>query len=177
MHNAASPSFDFKENLPLCFLADDEKFSTAKTASMLYANPAVETTMMNVPLAAGIPIKGTNERGDGNTQCFKICEQTLALPEVQRFYKFVKRGYGYRLYLDDLPNATIIDGQTEYGTTVPLGYSKNDDKVHVDFDGILQDINIFNHLDITVNVTKNMAGKAIQNYDGTATIEVDYNGI
>ena len=152
---AFSPPVPFKDNLDMCFLVDSDKsFSTkSATASMMMSNSEVRDTKIEVPLKSGIPIKNVNDDGDGNNKCFTLCEQEWNFEQVQRFYKFVKHGYGYRLYLDDLPSATIINDETFYGSTIPVGYSQGDDKkVHIDYDGILQDINIFNHLDITVLV-------------------------
>ena len=86
-------------------------------------------------------------------------------------------GYGYRLYLDDLPSATIINGQPEYGSTIPLGYIKGGkQKVNLDYDGMIKDINVFNFLNITVLVHDTPQSKMIGNYDvdGNKSIHVEY---
>lgn len=57
----------------------------------------------------------------------------------------VKMGYGYRLYLDDLPSATKYDHKDHYDENIPIGYrSKTSDD--------LDSFNVFNHLDITAIV-------------------------
>lgn len=57
------------------------------------------------------------------------------------------RDYGYRLFVDDLPSATIVEGMTHYEYTVPLGFvaekmSKNTYRTY----------GIYNHLDIKIKV-------------------------
>ena len=73
--------------------------------------------------------------------------------------KFTKFGYGYRLYVDDLPSATKINGQTSFGSTIPLGYFKEqrEDQPPIDGEGLLQEVNIFNHLEITIEVHETMS--------------------
>ena len=73
MHNAANPYLPFKDNLPVCFLPEDDVITKAETASMLYSNSELLTTTMQVPLKSGIPVKNYNDDGDNNTKCFKTC--------------------------------------------------------------------------------------------------------
>jgi hypothetical protein len=71
----------------------------------------------------------------------------------------VNKGYGYRMFLDDMPSATVVDGQTHYEWTVPLGFipdKKNlekflSDKKFMDGRGFIP-VAIYNHLDIKIKV-------------------------
>ena len=67
---------------------------------------------------------------------------------MERFNKLAKSGYGYRMYLDDLPSATRYAGQDHFDETIPVGYVPEVNEHREDVD----QVNIFNHLDITVIV-------------------------
>ena len=45
-----------------------------------------------------------------------------------RFSTLVQLEYGYRLFVDDLPSATVQDGRTHYEWLVPLGYMLSEDR-------------------------------------------------
>ena len=76
----------------------------------------------------------------------------------------MSKGYGYRMYLDDLPSATVIDGKTYYDTHVPLGFirwterpdSEKKETTFSLFGGIPVNLKpktfIYNHLDIEVTI-------------------------
>jgi hypothetical protein len=65
----------------------------------------------------------------------------------------MQHGYGYQLYLDNLPSATILrdkddkELEPDYGKHIPIGQ----------FEGLGQ-IMLYNHLDITVIVHDTMEG-------------------
>ena len=67
-------------------------------------------------------------------------------------------GYGYRMYLDDLPSATVLAGKTYFDTHIPLGYIQNSGfKFASLVDGEKdpsekQKFFVYNHLDIEVTV-------------------------
>ena len=41
---------------------------------------------------------------------------------MELFRELVGQGYGYRLFLDDLPSATKYDSQDHYDENIPIGY-------------------------------------------------------
>jgi hypothetical protein len=57
--------------------------------------------------------------------------------QVQQFQKLVTENYGYKMFLDDLPSATLLEGSdVQYAENVPLGYLVNkEDKPVVLNDG------------------------------------------
>ena len=76
-----------------------------------------------VPLKLGIPTETDSELGqDGHDKCFTLCEREWSRAEVDLFRELVAQGYGYRLFLDDLPSATKYDNQDHYDENIPLGY-------------------------------------------------------
>ena len=78
-HSVASPNFNFKENLPMCFLPDMSSEEKSRTASLFYANSEVVPTRMFMQFRNAIPIKGVNDKGDGNIKCHNACEQEWTL--------------------------------------------------------------------------------------------------
>lgn len=56
------------------------------------------------------------------------CHKSLTLNETQSFINLARHGYRYRLYLDDLPSATVVkSGQNtnnmvdDYSVGIPIG--------------------------------------------------------
>ena len=70
--------------------------------------------------------------------------------QVQQFSFFAQHGYRYKLYLDDLPSATMIRDQKnrtlvpDYMQGIPVG----------EYDRVTKKLKIYNHLQITVKVHK-----------------------
>ena len=61
---------------------------------------------------------------EGVTQCHRMCSKTWDLNQVNKFTKMVTEDYGYRLFLDDLPSATVWKDQEHYDWLIPLGYTR-----------------------------------------------------
>ena len=73
-----------------------------------------------------------------------------------RFSLLVQQDYGYRLFVDDLPSATIHENHTHYEQTIPLGYvpdasAINQSKISLK-DAPYKPVAIFNHLEIKIKV-------------------------
>ena len=73
------------------------------------------------------------------------CTKTIGLTEYNQFSAFVQNGYEYRLYLDDLPSATIVTSPTgeskiDYQHGIPIGK----------YDRETKELMIYNHLEMTV---------------------------
>lgn len=69
------------------------------------------------------------------------------------FQKLVKENYGYKLFLDDLPSATTLpNSEVLYAENIPMGYKVSNAFSGMTFDDEtpMEEIAIFNHLDITV---------------------------
>ena len=73
-----------------------------------------------------------------------------------RFSYLVEHDYGYRLFVDDLPSATVLEGQTHYEWTVPLGYIPEASELDTDSEWsqqkLFKPVAIYNHLEIKVKV-------------------------
>ena len=102
---------------------------------------------------------------DGHMQCYVLCEKTWDLEQVEKFTKLAKKGYGYRMYLDDMPSATLYDHQDHYDEGIPLGYEAAEDERR----GDLHEVNIFNHLDITVTVHETELTQRLRSHDMAET--------
>jgi len=67
----------------------------------------------------------------------------------------VQQDYGYRLFVDDLPSATVSEGKTHYEWTVPLGFVPDSEPFQ---DGPKRSerpykpVAVYNHLDIKIKV-------------------------
>ena len=92
----------------------------------------------------------------------------------------VNKGYGYRMYLDDLPSATIMGENTYYDTHIPLGYivwRKENPTVP----GIPIDVKpkprvfIYNHLDIEVIVQETMVTEAKMTTNHKQFLDLDFS--
>ena len=101
-----------------------EMLKESPISGYLSASSQVYDTFYKVPLKHGIRNQEDKKRGreDGHNTCKMMCTKTWDKAEVPAFQMMVKRGYGYRLYLDDLPSATKYDGQDHYDENVPIGY-------------------------------------------------------
>lgn len=53
--------------------------------------------------------------------CYQLCTKTWTNAEVLQIQDLIKKNYGYRMFLDDLPSATFINNKTLYDTHIPLG--------------------------------------------------------
>ena len=104
--------------------------------------------------------------------CYSLCDKYWSKNQVSKFFDLVNKGYGYRMFLDDLPSATKIGEYTYYDTHVPLGYvrwrekpsNKTSEDAEDDQDertkatpwfkfnpsNLLPHVYIYNHLDIEV---------------------------
>lgn len=70
-----------------------------------------------------------------------------------RFSTLVQLDYGYRLFVDDLPSATVQDGKPHYEWLVPLGYVAEND--HLDSKSSARPyktVAVYNHLEIKIKV-------------------------
>lgn len=89
----------------------------------------------------------------GYDQNIKICDKTLTFGEVEQFSFLIQQGFGYKLYLDNLPSASILrdkddrEKPADYSHGIPIGK----------YEG-LGKIMIYNHLDITVIVHDTLEG-------------------
>lgn len=85
-----------------------------------------------------------------------LCDElSWSSNDIQTFQKLVKENYGYKLFLDDLPSATTLpNSEVLYTENIPLGYKLSEGFSGIQFkDGTAMDeIAIFNHLDITVMI-------------------------
>jgi hypothetical protein len=80
------------------------------------------------------------------------CSKTFSKTQVDQFKWYIKRSYHYKLYLDELPSATIIRNKNgvdivNYYDGIPIGYTDTNGTV-----------NVFNHLEITVDTHKTYDG-------------------
>ena len=83
-----------------------------------------------------------------------------------QFSELVKNDYGYRLFLDDLPSATVQNGKTHYEYNIPLGFipeTKKSANKEPKMKPYVETA-IYNHLDIKIKVTptlkSNLVGSA-----------------
>lgn len=89
----------------------------------------------------------------GYDQNIMVCKKTLTHGEVEQFSFMMQHNFGYTLYLDNLPSATILrdkenrEMEPDYGKGIPVGV----------FEG-LGKIMVYNHLDITVVVHDTLEG-------------------
>lgn len=81
-----------------------------------------------------------------------MCSDVFDLEATERFEQLVNRSYGYRLFLDDLPSATVIKGQTHYEWAIPLGFTTPPMNANEDGRVPYQPVGIYNHLDIKIKV-------------------------
>ena len=81
----------------------------------------------------------------------------LGPSETQRLHKLIKHGYGYRLYLDDLPSGTVDEQKTHFDRNIPLGKMAYADEA---YESQNEEMSVFNHLDITVLVHETLASQA-----------------
>jgi transmembrane 9 superfamily protein 2/4 len=89
----------------------------------------------------------------GKNKAVETCKKVWTKEDVDRFIFFAQKDYEYKLYLDDLPSATITRDRMDeqlfnYFDGVPLG--KYDERSKKWF--------IFNHLDITVETHLTIEG-------------------
>lgn len=81
------------------------------------------TSPYSVALKHGIPIEYDKQKNqDGHDKCYQLCQREWSLKETKEFEQLVRQGYGYRLFLDDLPSATKYDDKDHYDENIPLGY-------------------------------------------------------
>ena len=120
--------YDFRELDFIC-RPDHNRgaFSTSKsqTAGMVSNANVVMSSPYEVDLYDALDV--TDENGEKLSglevpHCVEVCEKEWNRDQVLKFSSLVNKGYGYRLYLDDLPSATIIEGKPHYDTHIPLGY-------------------------------------------------------
>jgi hypothetical protein len=75
-----------------------------------------------------------------------VCEKHVSTREINQFVQFIKKGYRYKLYADDLPCAVYLrhpdTGElvADYDKGIPVGYWDKDTKEAI----------LYNHLDIRV---------------------------
>ena len=98
----------------------------------------------------------------------------------------MNKGYGYRMFLDDLPSATIMDGTAYYDTHIPLGYIKwtepgvngtSSTPSKGFFGGLPYKLSpktyIYNHLDIEVTIHETGATQIAGRSYGESQITID----
>lgn len=73
---------------------------------------------------AGMPLDkdGRLPPQAGVSVCKHVCSKYWDFQRVMSFSSLVQQDYGYRLFVDDLPSATVLEGKTHYEWTVPLGF-------------------------------------------------------
>lgn len=124
----------------------DQIMNSAYQVDLQYARlptdvAGLQTTDGNLPPQAGVPM------------CQKLCSKHWDLQKTMRFSTLVQLGYGYRLFLDDLPSATVQDGRTHYEWLIPLGYVIEENKKEPNSSRRpYKPVAIYNHLDIKVKV-------------------------
>lgn len=87
--------------------------------------------------------------------CKRVCSKYWDLKKVTRFSALVHQGFGYRLFVDDLPSATVSDGQTHYEWNVPLGFIPDKDPIEDESERKqrpYKPVAIYNHLEIKIKV-------------------------
>ena len=81
--------------------------------------------------------------------CKMVCTKYWDINKVIKFGDLIAKDYGYRLFVDDLPSATVQDGKTHYEWTVPLGFSL---PPIVTAPTAYRRVGIYNHLEIKIKV-------------------------
>ena len=91
----------------------------------------------------------TTSNSSPQTTCIETLCQTEYndVDQYRTVQKLIHEGYGYRMYLDDLPSATVYDNQTHYEENIPIGYIERSSGDQED------KYWLYNHLDIKVLVS------------------------
>ena len=143
-----SVPFDFRKLDFMCHPdhnTGDFRTEKSKTAGMVSNSNEVMSSPYEVDLYYGIEATDPENpdlqlSGPGIPHCYQICEKEWDRDQVVKFSSLVNRGYGYRMYLDDLPSATVLGDKTYYDTHIPLGYIRWREKPSEDGDGLIHGI-------------------------------------
>lgn len=90
----------------------------------------------------------------------------------------MQHDYGYRLFVDDLPSATVSKGKTHYEWTVPLGFVPEEAPPQAQAqrnERPYKPVAVYNHLDIKIKVHPTFKSNVV----GSATpkkIDVGFMG-
>lgn len=85
----------------------------------------VMNSAYEVPLEYAISKKDSDGHvlsGYDVPHCYQLCTKTWSQAQIVKFQSMVNAGYGYRMYLDDLPSATVFEHKPYYDAHIPLGY-------------------------------------------------------
>lgn len=84
-----------------------------------------------------------------------------------QFAELVKNNYGYRLFVDDLPSATVQNGKTHYEYNIPLGFIPEIDNSTNKEPRLkpYKETAVYNHLDIKIKVSPTLKSDLV----GSAT--------
>jgi hypothetical protein len=137
--------------------------------------------------------------GLGIPHCYSLCDKSWGKDQIAKFYDLVNKGYGYRMFLDDLPSATVMGDSTYYDTHVPLGYvrfrerptrkqteegDENEDEKQkpspwykFNPSNLMPHVYIYNHLDIEVTIHETAATQVIPSTVHESTIDLDLSDI
>ena len=101
----------------------DFEASDSQVAGYFSSSKKVLSSAYTVPLRHGIPMDYDKERHrDGHLKCYTLCERQWSKEEVEKFTQMTQSGYGYRMYLDDLPSATMYGNRDHYDENIPIGF-------------------------------------------------------
>lgn len=112
-----------------------------------------------------------------------MCDQEVFwnVEEVKQFKKLVAENYGYKVFLDDLPSATVMPDSEQklYTENVPLGFISRQasDSGNYDDEDLWEDsIGIFNHLDLKVLIHPSLMTTYNLAVDRPQTIKIPVMG-